>query len=186
MRAEYLFPVCVSCGRCPGATLDTHCPYCDELLWQPRWLRVLRLTHFVVIWLSLPLALYLLPTPWLELRFLMPGTPIMMQLGCGLALGLLLIPAGEERVVVNSISRLIKWRIRAMAVGLWFATPLLWLNMMSAPDHLMRVGYWVLAGIWICGSSGCLWLWPTSIVQRIAGGLLVIMWGFRILWYAYG
>lgn len=108
--------VCVSCGRAPGRYYRT-CPYCGEQVWQPRGRRAVQTALLVLP--PLLLALLAVTTrPDLAgfsqaLRSVPPALGFLFAAG----VGLLLLPQGDDDLVITSRAQGARWQACAILGG---------------------------------------------------------------------
>jgi hypothetical protein len=138
--------VCVSCGRESGRYYRV-CPYCSEQVWQPVWRRV-----FCAMLLALPpLALAALVLTARPDFMALAGRAASVWNWVGFLFaagaGLLLMPYGDDDLVVTSRADLVRWQALALCgsvlCGLYAAAGAVCVT------HGQRGG----AGVWIMASA---------------------------------
>ena len=110
--------MCVSCGRNSGRHVRV-CPYCDEQVWQPFWLRAGRWCVLLLPPVFLTCQTCLAQPDWQALTETLRKTPPTGGFLFAAGIGLLSLPAPDADRVVHSQSELRNWQLVAIAGG-WF------------------------------------------------------------------
>lgn len=128
--------VCVSCGR-GSRNLSRVCPYCGEMVWCPLWLKALCLATVVMPWFF---CLWMAADARFQIRewsSVIAETPRWARCLYAASIGLMLLPANDQKQVLNSTRALWHYHVLAIAISFFGCMPIIWaciyLKMISVP-----------------------------------------------------
>lgn len=119
--------VCVSCGRV-SQNFNRVCPYCGEMVWQPRLLGILR---WATLTLPFVLCLWIAVCRGHDFRAWSRAFVEIPRWGrftyaCGIAV--MLLPANDLKQVVASTRALWSFQANALIIGLMICAPIMWVS----------------------------------------------------------